>query len=137
MDQVTVGSRDVRLVLRCEERTTKGVARTLTACIEGPGLSAERQVYEPEECGGYAALAAYFDEMALAWRGWEGPREWYSLEGELTLTAVHDGHVRMATRLASGFAERDWTLEADIVLDPGEELASVAAEVRALIHGPG
>jgi hypothetical protein len=137
VDQVTVGSRDVRLVLRCDERTSDGVARTLTAVVEGPGLSAERQVYEPEECGGYAALGAYFDEMALAWRGWDGPREWYSLEGELTLTAVHDGHVRMATHLASGYAEREWTLDADIVLDPGEELAGVAVAVRALIHGTG
>ena len=126
----------MRLVLRCDERTPDGVARTLTASVEGPGVSAERQVYEPEECGGYAALAAYFDEMALAWRGWKGPREWHSLEGELTLTAVHDGHVRMATRLASGFGEREWTLAADIVIDPGEDLANVATEVRALIQGP-
>ncbi len=124
-------------MLRCDERTPDGVARTLTARVEGPGLSAERQVYEPEECGGYGALAAFFDEMAEAWRGWEGPREWYSLEGELTITAVHDGHVRMATHLTTGFGEHEWTLKADVVIDPGEDLANAADEVRALIHGQG
>ena len=137
MDQVTIGSRDVKLVLRCDERTTDGAVRTLTVRVEGPGLSAERQVYEPEEFGGYGALAVFFDEMATAWRGWEGPREWYSLEGELAVTAVHDGHVRMATHLATGWGERGWTLKADVVIDPGEDLTNAAAEVHALIHGEG
>ena len=32
-----------------------------------------------------------FAEIATDWRGWEGKRTWSSLEGEIQLSATHDG----------------------------------------------
>lgn len=118
----------------CSERSDAGVVRLITARLVAPGLSAERLVYEPEECGGYAALASFFEEMAVSWRGWAGEREFYSLEGDLELTAVHDGHVRISARLTEHSGPDQWTVQAKVIIDAGEDLANAATAVQALVQ---
>lgn len=134
MERVTIGSREAKLQFACSERSDDGAVRLMTARLVAPGLSAERLVYEPEECGGYASLASFFEEMAVSWRGWEGEREFYSLEGDLAMTAVHDGHVRIAARLTEHSGPDQWTVQAKVVIDAGEDLTNAATAIRALVQ---
>src|SRR5690348_15956115 len=62
-----------------------------TLTISARGLEASRVVYEPEAGDTLRGVATLFDELARDWRGWDGERTWASLEGEATVTAVHDG----------------------------------------------
>jgi hypothetical protein len=72
--------------------------------------------------------------LADSWRGWDGERHFSSLEGELTIDAVHDGHLRLAICLR----EVDgpiWKAEISVTLDPGEDLTNAARDVRAVVNG--
>jgi Family of unknown function (DUF6228) len=76
---------------------------------------------------GLAELFAFFSNN---WKGWEGSKNWRSLEGELYIDAHSDrlGHVYLIVRLSDGAPAR-WTLEANLVLEAGM-LAELAARAR-------
>jgi hypothetical protein len=42
-------------------------------------------------------LYGFFERLSDDWRGWEGVREWRSLEGEMSIDARHDGRGHVAT----------------------------------------
>jgi Family of unknown function (DUF6228) len=132
VDVVTIGSHETKLELRCVDRRADGAAELLRARLVAPGLDVERDAYEFE---GYAALAGLFDEMASSWRGWDGERTFYSLEGDLEITATHDGHVRLLVRLSQFSGPGEWTVHAKLTIDPGEDLTAAADSVRSLIDG--
>ncbi len=132
VDRVSIGSDETKLDLQCVDRRLDGAAELLRARLVAPGLDVERDVYEFD---GYAALAAFFDEIASSWRGWVGEREFSSLEGELEITAIHDGHVRMSVRLNQSSRPGEWTVDAKLTIDPGEDLKAAADSVRALVDG--
>lgn len=94
MDSVVI--RDVRTaVVFAEPYTARTVpAQYLSVTIEGPDLRASRQVYEGYD-EGFSNLAAYFADLAASWRGWEGIREYESVEGDLRIQATRDGHVNL------------------------------------------
>jgi hypothetical protein len=127
---VRVGSYEAKLELLCTERLIGGAAEMIRARIVAPGLDASRDAYE---YGGYGALAEFFDAMADSWRGWSGERSFASLEGDLDMTAAHDGrHVEISVRLRQ-FEPGDWSVSAKITIDPGEDLAAAARSVRELV----
>lgn len=134
MDRVSIGSHETKLELLCVDRRLDGAAELLRARLVAFGFDVERDVYEFD---GYAALAAFFDEMASSWRGWVGEREFSSLEGELEITATHDGHVRMSVRLSQSSGPGEWTVDAKLTIDAGEDLRAAADSVRALVVGAG
>jgi hypothetical protein len=74
-------------------------------------------------------VADFFADFARHWKGWEGSKEWRSLEGELSLTARSDtlGHVYLTSTLREGAPDK-WTLRANLVLEAGRlsDLASRA-----------
>src|SRR3954454_5528811 len=47
-------------------------------------------------------LAEYLEALAKDWRGWSGERLWESLEGDVALIAVHDGHGTIRLRANLG-----------------------------------
>jgi hypothetical protein len=75
--------------------------------------------------GGASGLLAFFAEMAAAWRGWHGRREWHDDGGSVLMSASHDGIGTIALRVSvrpfpwneelPGF----WRLEVVVGLDPG------------------
>jgi len=79
-------------------------------------------------------LAALFAFLSDNWKGWEGSKNWSSLEGELSIEAHSDriGHVYLAVRLRDGAPAR-WTLEVDLVLEAGmlADLAVIAHKFEA------
>jgi hypothetical protein len=78
-------------------------------------------------------LGDLFIQFANNWKGWQGPKDWTSLEGELSLSARSDnlGHVFVNVRLREGAPAR-WTLEAVLVLGAGL-LSNLADRARRVI----
>lgn len=132
MDEVIIGSGETKLHLSCVARDQAGRADLLRARGTSPGLEVTRDVYE---YGDYERLAAMFEGMAEDWRGWDGEREYFSLEEDLEIVGTHDGHVRLRLRLNQHSGPGVWTVGVNAVLDPGEDLAAAATFVRGLIEG--
>jgi Family of unknown function (DUF6228) len=57
------------------------------------------------------------------------------LQGGLEITANHHRHVILRIALRGDPYRSDWRVLATIDLDPGEELSTAAADVRALVDG--
>jgi hypothetical protein len=86
-------------------------------------------------------ISQLFSGLAEDWRGWEGERQWGSLDGEIELRATHDklGTVTLAIRLRSDVYEADvrdflWTTTALLFHDAGglDALAREAAQFASL-----
>jgi len=103
-----------------------------TVTIRAEGLTASRDVYAFE---GEERLLALFDEMAAEWRGWEGTKEWASLEGELTVAVTHDRVGTVTLRAALWHYEQlEWRAAIELTVDAGEQLTEAAAAIRRFVH---
>lgn len=85
-----------------------------------------------------STLPEFIRSLADDWHGWEGVRQWETLEGELALDARHDGRraVALGVTLRSRWPADDrprWSARAVLALEPGEELARLAADVEAFL----
>jgi Family of unknown function (DUF6228) len=129
MPLASIGSGSETLTLSAEEGRLQ--ADELVCELRAETMSASRRVYALE----FTDLAEFFEELARDWRGWTGPRAWRSLEGDLEITAEHHRHVRLRIALRGDPYRSDWGVSAAIELDRGEELSTVAADVRALVDG--
>jgi Family of unknown function (DUF6228) len=78
-------------------------------------------------CRGVAELFVYFADN---WKGWDGKKEWGSLEGELSIAAQSDslGHVFLEVRLREG-APAIWTLQVKLTLEAGT-LTTLAGKMK-------
>ena len=56
---------------------------TYRVTLETPALSATTTVHD---CGD--GLITFFEALAESWRGWDGPKEFRSLESEFALSAT-------------------------------------------------
>jgi hypothetical protein len=128
MPLARIGSGSETLTLTIDE----GVFRPdeLMCELRAKTMSASRRVHALE----FTDLAEFFDGLAADWRGWSGSRAWRSLEGDLGITAEHRRHVRLRVALRGDPSGSDWRVAVTIELDPGEELANVAADIRALVR---
>jgi hypothetical protein len=65
------------------------------------------------------SLAKWFRELDDGWRGWEGSHDWRSMEGELRLSAVHNGlgTVTLTARLSP--SPEHWSATGELELDAG------------------
>lgn len=62
----------------------------LSVRIEGPDLSAGRQVYAGWS-EGFVGLGRYFAKLADSWRGWSGEQVFESIESDLRLVQSMTG----------------------------------------------
>ena len=101
----------------------------MIAEFDAPGISAATEVYLLEGCD---YLDRFWRELAENWRGWEGTRSWWSLEGDLELSATSDrlGHVALEVRLDEG-APLEWRVHGTLSLEAGQ-LERLAAAARTL-----
>jgi Family of unknown function (DUF6228) len=99
--------------------------------LDLPGLTAAARV-DSSAYDGERTLGRLFRRMADDWRGWDGEREWASIEGLFELTATHDGlgHVSLRVRLRSGLYDEGWNVGGVIGLDAGG-LSNLAREAAA------
>ncbi|HSV38314.1 MAG TPA: DUF6228 family protein [Nocardioidaceae bacterium] len=88
---------------------------------------------------GFQDLADFFEQHERDWRGWEGTREWNSLEGDLRIEARHEyGHVQLRVTLRRSLADwgdDGWVAAGDLTIDPGEQLTRVAADLKSFAAG--
>jgi hypothetical protein len=129
MPVARIGSGSETLILIAEEGAVR--PDELVCEFRAETMSASRRVYAL----GFTDLAEFFEGLAVDWRGWTGSRAWRSLEGDLEVAADHHRHVRLRVALRGDPYRSDWRVSATIELDPGEELSTVAADVRALVDG--
>ena len=130
MQTVIVGSYETTLELSCVDRGSDGTPTTIVAAVRAPGLSVSATAYDDR----FGDLAQFFEGLADSWRGWQGERIFSSLEGEFILTARHDGHVRLGVRLQRVDGPGTWTVSTEVTVDPGEDVASAARDVRTLME---
>jgi uncharacterized protein DUF6228 len=133
VDAVEIGSASDCLRLSSDSGDTK--LDYLTADLSVDGLSATKRVYA-HYASGWRELADFFAVLAADWRGWQGTREWESIESDLRIAARHEhGHVQIRVTLRRALADwgnHGWTASADLALEPGEQLSRVAAELNDL-----
>jgi Family of unknown function (DUF6228) len=117
---VEIGHGEVRLVLHTPE-PGYGLAERVTATLVGSNLDATSSIYLYAPRG----LPAFFSELAADWRGWDGTREWISIEGDLHLVCYHDrlGHVAIEVSMGRlpppRWHEPGWMVKALVTVDPG------------------
>jgi hypothetical protein len=75
------------------------------------------------------AFCRYFAELAENWRGWNGIKQWNSLEGELQISSESDslGHVTMDITLES---YGSWKSQITLVFDAGQ-LDDISSKIKA------
>ncbi len=102
-----------------------------TARLSVEDLEASVRFYEPR--GFLLGLGDYFASVEQDWRGWKGEKTWESVEGELSLTAIHDGlgHITLTAELRNRFnpPSRQWLARGALSLEAGAlgPLAQAAA----------
>lgn len=100
------------------------------ARISGAHFDGTVTVYysEPEN------LAAYFRDLAINWRGWQGKKAWSSLEDDLEFSASSDstGHITLSTQLRDGPYPFGWSLSTTLLLEAGT-LEQIASDVEKFV----
>jgi hypothetical protein len=103
-----------------------------TASIEGDNLKASRRVWGYTDC---EFLVQLFEGMARDWKGWQGERNWESIEGELKIAVSMriTGQVTIAVALRHFDGEDDWRLDVPVFTEAGQ-LESIAHEVASFFR---
>jgi hypothetical protein len=99
--------------------------------LSGPEMHGACRVYADEPA---SHLSGFFRDLATNWRGWQGKKEWSSLEGELRFAATSDstGHTSLSVRLRSGPYPFDWSLSAVLLIEAGK-LEQVASDIEKFV----
>jgi hypothetical protein len=138
MGRVHIGTADQGLTLRPDVEFVGRPPDVVDAELRLSGLSASVRVVH-HYATGFTDLADFFDRLADDWRGWAGVRHWESLEGDLRLEAEHvHRHVRLRVivrRPLADWGNEGWSATGDLTVDPGEQLAHIAKDVRSLSEG--
>jgi hypothetical protein len=75
-------------------------------------------------------LPTFFADLAASWRGWDGTKSYHSLEGELALSAVHDGLGTVELMVTIGQPwPPEWSTTASVDLGAGAHLQNLASLV--------
>jgi len=104
------------------------------ATIQTGSLDVGQNVYafDPTNEG----LALFFAGLAEDWQGWDGVRQWSSLEGEFEVACEHDGlgHIGTTARLHKNRAYGvGWTGEIRFEISAGE-LDRIANELKKFFY---
>lgn len=132
MSEVCIGAPTDGLWLRVKDRDFDGSVVTIEATMRSPGLEARRLVGH-HYARGFEELVDFFADLERGWKGWDGSKTFVSLEGDLALTAIHNGHVWLTIRLRHPTLEEGWDVTTLVRLDPGEQVSRTTAEVRDLL----
>jgi hypothetical protein len=135
MEVAVVGREADGLRFEQVQRAVDPRFRSVVVRLRVPGLDASRRVWA-HYATGFDELVAFFNGLAADLRGWQGERTYESLEHDLRLTAIHDGHVRLLVELQETAGLDEWSATGVVQLDPGEEMTRAAEDVAALLLPP-
>ncbi|WP_035804309.1 DUF6228 family protein [Kitasatospora mediocidica] len=79
-------------------------------------------------------MSEFFDGLARDFRGWEGERTWVNNHLAVTATFGSGGHVYLGWTLRSGFFPGDWHCTVTTVIEAGEGMTAVAADLREFLR---
>ena len=138
MTRLRIGTDHEGLSLTPDAEFTGAPPDVLQADLNLTGLAVTVRVVQ-HYATGFIDLADFFDRLARDWRGWDGAREWESLEGDLKIEAKHIyGHVRLRVtvrRFLADWGNDGWSATGDLTIDPGEQMAQIATNARILAEG--
>ncbi|WP_316367281.1 DUF6228 family protein [Candidatus Thiodiazotropha sp. CDECU1] len=99
---------------------------------DSPAVKIQKRVWGYTDC---QALVGLFQSLAQDWKGWEGVREWSSIEGEFGLSASSDnlGHIELSISFAEFDAPEEWSAKVCLLLDSGQT-ESIAKKVRVFFE---
>ncbi|MFZ9595110.1 MAG: DUF6228 family protein [Bdellovibrionia bacterium] len=99
--------------------------------IERQSLLASTRVYLYDD---NRSLLRLFEELAANWRGWEGSKDWSSLEGDVTISCTTDnlGHISFNVELTNNNTEPPWTIRTKLTVDAGI-LEKILKEARIVL----
>ncbi len=137
MPDVKIGTDDNHLLLsQLDPLDAPPQSLVAELCLDGLTASV---IVVHNYASGFQDLADFFEQHAHDWRGWEGIREWNSLEGDLRIEARHEyGHVQLRVTVRKALADwgnDGWVATGDLTIDPGEQLTGVAADMKAFANG--
>jgi Family of unknown function (DUF6228) len=79
-------------------------------------------------------LDDFFHQLAVDYTGWDGSREWRSNHLVIDAQFQSGGHVAVTWTLRDGlFAEDRWQVSATTVIEAGEQMALLAADIREFL----
>ena len=138
LDEVEIGSQDERVVLSEPTSTDSEGWRSFRVTLHGSGLTASRIVSDhvsldaTDRKAGTMGLERLIQETADEYRGWEGAKEWTSLEAQLWVRATTDrtGHATFEVRLFESAGGWGWEARVAVVLDVMER-ERVAKRLRS------
>ena len=103
------------------------------ASLVAQGLHAATPIDPYEDHVSGQSLTTYFAHLERLWRGWDGAETWETLEGEFRVRARHSGsHVHLDTEIRTYGLRvgREWAVQLEIVIDPGEQLSRAVSDLR-------
>ncbi len=97
------------------------VGESFRVILKDVGLTAEQGVFVFSH--DWAALAAFFNNLAESWRGWTGTKSWESVEHDLTIEARSDAgrHCLLSFIVRDGAGEDMTSLAASFNTWTGQE----------------
>ncbi|MGW3687339.1 DUF6228 family protein [Streptomyces sp. NPDC005125] len=104
--------------------------------LRAPGLTA--RVNEVVAWIWDSDLTTFLEELAADYRGWDGERSWQTNDRELTVSAVFrsGGYVGLTWALRPWpQAAGGWGASVITWLEAGEQMTSLAADVRSFLTG--
>ena len=113
-------------------RDRQGEVEQFSVWLTDENLRAGVRVYT----AGTMCLAAYFENLAKHWAGWDGVKAWAPWERRLVLKSTNDGrgHISIAVTLYRMWHPRDWTVQGTIFTDAGL-LDRIASDCRSFLKG--
>lgn len=105
----------------------------LTIVFSSAALSASQRIWF--NAGDDQQFVNLFCEMAQNWRGWEGAKDWISIEGDFRLTCTSDklGHIQLELELVGRRTPEPWFAKFTINIEAGQ-LEKIANQVRLLFE---
>ncbi|MFJ2832894.1 DUF6228 family protein [Streptomyces sp. NPDC087263] len=104
--------------------------------LQAPGLAA--RVHEVVAWIWDSDLVPFLEELAAGYRGWDGERSWQTNDRDLAMSAVFrsGGHVGLTWTLRPWpKAAGGWSASVTTLLEAGEQMASLAADVEHFLAG--
>jgi len=114
-------------MLSAPQRPWQDAVLDYLVSITGEGLEAGAIVTSLEG----DSLDAYLSDLAERFRGWEGVREWRSLEGQLRIVAKWEsrGHVTLRVHLRSTHHPDAWEASVGFDVEAGAEMVALSTDV--------
>ena len=130
---VTIGrTSGAALVVGAAARDGEGGVR-VPVRLAAPGLAANAVIELESWNAGPARLAAFFDDLAARWRGWDGPKEWADDGGTFSMSASHDGKGLVVLDVRAGNLPYEWpgawSARVQVPVEPGS-LDGIALIIR-------